>query len=54
MGLSARSLDGQAAVYVLTLGVVEGCRQCGVARSLLGLVQQHAARLRWGQQSWWR
>ncbi|GFR47479.1 hypothetical protein Agub_g9208 [Astrephomene gubernaculifera] len=46
MGLSSRSLDGCCGCYVLTLGVVPSCRQCGIARCLLGLVQQHAARLR--------
>ena len=46
MGLSSKALDGQAGVYVLTLGVVPGCRKGGVARHLLGLVAQHAARLR--------
>ncbi|PNH01292.1 hypothetical protein TSOC_012830 [Tetrabaena socialis] len=46
LGLSAKSLDGQAAVYVLTLGVVPGCRGCGIARSLLGLVHQHAVGMR--------
>ncbi|GLC49192.1 hypothetical protein PLESTB_000192300 [Pleodorina starrii] len=46
MGLTSKCLDGEGAVYVLTLGVVSSCRQCGIARSLLGLVQQHAARVR--------
>ncbi|EFJ49800.1 hypothetical protein VOLCADRAFT_104251 [Volvox carteri f. nagariensis] len=46
MGLNPRCLDGECAVYVLTLGVVPACRQCGIARSLLGLVHQHASRLR--------
>jgi hypothetical protein len=51
MGLTPKSLDGESAVYVLTLGVVPACRQCGIARSLLGLVQQHAARLRYGRRA---
>ncbi|GLI62087.1 hypothetical protein VaNZ11_004668 [Volvox africanus] len=46
MGLAPKCLDGDGTVYVLTLGVVPPCRQCGIARSLLGLVHQHASRLR--------
>ncbi|GIL51087.1 hypothetical protein Vafri_7176 [Volvox africanus] len=46
MGLASKCLDGDGTVYVLTLGVVPPCRQCGIARSLLGLVHQHASRLR--------
>ncbi|GIM03084.1 hypothetical protein Vretimale_7887 [Volvox reticuliferus] len=46
MSLASKCLDGDGTVYVLTLGVVPACRQCGIARSLLGLVHQHASRLR--------
>ncbi|KXZ49307.1 hypothetical protein GPECTOR_22g901 [Gonium pectorale] len=46
LGLASHALDGHSSVYVLTLGVVPGCRHCGVAKALLRLVGQHAARLR--------
>lgn len=47
MGLGMKYLDGHTMVYVLTLGVVEAFRGCGIARCLLSLVHQHACRMRW-------
>lgn len=42
LGTSGRLHDGEAAAYILTLGVAAGWRKCGVASALLSLVYQHA------------
>ena len=42
MGKSSRFLDGQAAAYILTLGVLPEHQGRGVARQLLDRVLQHA------------
>jgi ribosomal protein S18 acetylase RimI-like enzyme len=39
--------DMVSAVYILTLGVSEGWRQCGIASTLLQHVRQHALQLRY-------
>lgn len=48
MGIAMKYLDSHSMVYVLTLGVVEPFRHCGIARCLLTLVHQHACRMRYG------
>ena len=46
MGMSSKALDRELGVYILTVGVHESHRNCGIASSLLGLVYQHACNIR--------
>jgi hypothetical protein len=47
MGLLSLVLDHDSAVYILTLGVVDGWRGRGIASRLIRLVTQYAAETRW-------
>ena len=42
MGVSGSSWDNEVLVYILTLGVLKGFRNQGIASKLVNLVQQHA------------
>ncbi len=46
MGLTSMLLDHDRCVYILTLGVVDGFRNQGIASQLIQLVTQHAQSMR--------
>lgn len=47
MGLLSPVLDHDRVLYIMTLGVVEGQRNRGIASSLISIACQHAYEARW-------